>query len=116
MKQAYDRFGHIKRWSWGDIGEIYNYDGSGRLTEVIRGSGANSSILKYTYRDSSSTSPNSITTASGGRFEIEHDVSGGLKRIQTARGHFHLFRIRPSVGIIRFQYKRCLFTRTLQSI
>ena len=105
MKQSYDRFGHIKRWSWGDIGEIYNYDGAGRLTEVVRGSGANSSILKYSYRDSSSTSPNTITTASGGRFEIEHDNAGGLKKIQTARGHFHLFRIRPSVGIIRFQYQ-----------
>ena len=105
MKQSYDRFGHIKRWSWGDIGEIYNYDGAGRLTDVTRGSGENSSILKYSYKDSFSTTPNSITTAAGGRFGIESDDSGGLKSVQTARGHFHLFRIRPSVGVIRFQYQ-----------
>ena len=105
MKQSYDRFGHIKRWSWGDIGEIYNYDGSGRLTEVTRGSGANSSILKYSYRDSFSTAPDSITTATGGRFEVEQDESGGLKRVQTARGHFHLFSVRPSVGVVRYQYQ-----------
>ena len=105
MKQSYDRFGHIKRWSWGDTGEIYNYDGSGRLTEVIRGSGSNSSILKYSYKDSFSTSPNSITTAAGGKFQIESDDSGGLKQIQTARGHFHMFRTRPSVGVVRFQYQ-----------
>ena len=105
MKQSYNRFGHIKRWSWGDIGEIYNYDGSGRLSEVIRGAGENASILKYSYKDSFSTIPNSITTASGGRFGIESDASGGLKSVQTARGHFHLFRIRPSVGVIRFQYQ-----------
>ena len=105
MKQSYDRFGHIKRWSWGNIGELYNYDSTGRLTEIIRGSGANSSILKYSYEDSFSISPNTVTTAAGGRFEFEYDDSGGLQRIQTARGHFHLFRVRPSINTIRFQYQ-----------
>ena len=105
LQQSYDRFGHIKRWSWGDIGEIYNYDGTGRIIEILRGSGTNGSTLKYSYKNSLSILPKSITTAVGGKFELEYDESGGLKRIQTARGHFHAFKIRPSIGLLRYQYQ-----------
>ena len=107
MKSSYDRFGHLKRWAWGDVGETYNYDAAGRLIEVLRGlpKDVNATVLKYSYKDSFSILPNSVTTAAGGRFVIEYDGAGGLSRIQTPRGHFHSFRIKPSVGVLRYQYQ-----------
>jgi len=58
------------------------------------------------YKDPFEVRPSAVFTASNNRFSLEYDEkTGGLKNIQTPRGHFHAFRRRPSVGGLKFQYQ-----------
>jgi hypothetical protein len=103
LTQSYDRFGNLKEWNWGGlIGEAYVYDLSGRLTEVIR---SNVTLVQYKYKDAFKTLPEAVITG-GGKYNLIHDEqNGGLKQIQTPRGHLHGFNLRPTVGMMRFQYR-----------
>lgn len=90
-------------FSRGNVFESFQYDDSGRLTDVSRG---NMSQLKYVYRDVFEVRPSSVLTGSNSRFSLDYDEkTGGLKNIQTPRGHFHAFRRRPTIGGLRFQYQ-----------
>ena len=105
LLQSYDRFGHMQEWSRGDVVERYDYDKSGRISAISLG---NVTQLKYGYPDAFQILPNAVTTGSPGgksKFSLDYDEkTGGLTRIQTPRGHFHSFRLRPAVGSLRFQY------------
>ncbi len=102
VKQGYDRFGRLQQWSWGDVIEQYEYDKSGRLERVILG---DKPILRYHFPDTETSWPDWIATGSGGKFLLNYDKeSGGLSQIQTPRGHFHSFLLRPTIGSLRFLY------------
>ena len=103
LEQSYDRFGHLKNISRGNVFESFLFDESGRLSEISLG---NVSYLKYIYQDAFEIRPSAVVTGLGGKFVLDYDEkSGGLRHIQTPRGHFHGFRRRPSVGSLRFQYQ-----------
>ena len=104
LKQSYDRFGNPERWIWGDLSESFAYDVGGRLIEVTRG---NSTLLKYSYADAFQTLPNAVITGQGAVYKLNYEDGGkvGLRSIQTPRGHIHSFRIKPSISILRFQYR-----------
>ena len=47
------------------------------------------------------------TSLPTGKFELKYDEEGGggLSQVQTPRGHLHLFRTRPAVDAMRYQYR-----------
>ncbi|XP_059078932.1 teneurin-m-like isoform X2 [Tigriopus californicus] len=99
---GYDRFGHLNKWSRGQVSEEYTFDKAGRLNSIQRG---NATLLTYHYAEAYLGLPNSISTGQGSKFILDYeDKTGGLKSIQTPRGHFHSFRLRPGPGFLRFQY------------
>ncbi len=111
VSQSYDRFGRLQNWSRGEAKEEYAYDGAGRLTRVARGGAV---VLRYEYSSSGGGGPGSsrpsavVTGQKDGRFALHYgseEGSGqGLRKIQTPRGHFHSFLLRPAVGGLRFLY------------
>lgn len=124
LTQAYDRFGHLKKWTWGSLEEAFGYDVAGRQVEITRG---NVSVVRYTYKDPFRNLPDAVAVGNRAMYKLQYDqgpagVDGdvpsggadsggnkdggfGLRSIQTPRGHFHMFRATPAVGFIRYQYQ-----------
>jgi len=108
LKQSYDRFGNLDRWTWGDVEESYGYDQAGRLIAVTRG---NWSLYKYSYSDAFQVLPKAVITGQGAIFKMTYERGskvgggGGLSSIQTPTGHVHSFKVRPSINVLRFQYQ-----------
>ena len=103
MTQGYDRFGRLQRWRRGGVAEDYEYDQGGRLKRVSRG---NETLLEYHFESAAAAAaaaPVGVSTGGGGKYALEYS-GGGLRRVQTPRGHFHSFLLRPAVGTLRFQY------------
>lgn len=99
LEASYDIFGNLQKWTWGPgLSEAYTFDKAGRLTEVTR---SNNSVLGYDYKDAFSALPASVSVGKA-KYSLVYDAAnGGLKRIQTPRGHFHSFNVKADVGHIR---------------
>ncbi len=104
LEQTYDIYGNLESWTFEDLNEAYKYDQAGRLINIERG---NESLLAFAYKDSFDVLPRVIGLGGNkSQYRLTYqDTYGGLSKIQTPRGHFHSFKIKADLGLLRFQYR-----------
>lgn len=98
---AYDRFGRLTSWKWGDLREDYSFDRSGRLNEIKYGDG---SSIVYSFKDQVSSLPLKVTTPRRSDYLLQYDDAGALQSLTTPRGHIHSFSLQTSLGFFKYQY------------
>ena len=101
VQVAYDRFGQLASWKQADLSETYNYDRSGRLSEVVFADG---SKVAYSFRDAFTALPAAIATERGNSFQLTYDRIGAIQSVTTPRGHIHSFAMQVAPGATRFLY------------
>ncbi len=101
VQVSYDRFGQLALWKQGEMSEAYNYDRSGRLSEVIFADGHK---VTYTFGDAFSTLPSQMTTEREHTYLMQYDDVGALQSVTTPRGHIHSVALQMIPGHTKFLY------------